>query len=110
MEHEETIIQAKIVAHLQELGIFCHSVPNEAASSAKQMMRLISMGLRRGVADLVVWWPDGIGYLEVKTEKGKQSEAQKTFEKRCVGYGVSYDIIRSINELETAILRHRKEI
>lgn len=87
MEHEETIIQAKIVAHLQEKGIFCHSVPNEAASSAKQMMRLISMGLRRGVADLVVWWPDGIGYLEVKTERASNPKRKKPLKNDALAMG-----------------------
>lgn len=105
---DEAVIQAKAVQLLQEERIFCHSVPNEGAGADLiRQTRLIAMGLRKGVADLVVWWPDGIGYLEMKKPGGKQSAEQKVFEQKCHEYGVSYDIAFSLDDVRNAINKHR---
>lgn len=102
----EATIQCEIVKYLQSLGIFCHSVPNEAGGrSAMMQMQLISMGLRPGVGDLIVWWrlPTGgtrLGYLEIKTATGKQSEYQVKFEKRCHNAGVGYAVCRSVADVK----------
>jgi hypothetical protein len=40
-----------------------------------------------------------IVWLEIKTEKGKQSEPQKTFEKDVLERGHWYQIIRSLDDL-----------
>lgn len=103
MRHEESKIQADIVALLELRQVFCHSVPNERASSARDMVRLKRQGLVPGVADLVVWvpYPEGIRieYWEVKTQKGKQSTSQKVFEDRCKMVGYKYRIVRSLDEV-----------
>lgn len=105
MQSEEAKIQAEVVQYLQSQKIFCHSVPNEAAGTQMiRQMQLIAMGLRKGVADLVVWWPDGrIGYLEMKDRKGRQSDVQKVFEKRCNDYGVRYDLARSVEDVKKLV-------
>jgi hypothetical protein len=77
------------------------------------MMQMVSMGLRPGVADLVVWWPAvggvEVGYVEVKTETGKQSDRQRRFQERCEEAGVPYMVVRSIDDvkLELAVRRRR---
>jgi hypothetical protein len=97
---------------LRAQGIYCHSVPNEAAgavSSKRQLGRLVSLkaaGLTAGVGDLVVWWPSGIGYLEVKTPKGRQSPKQKDFEQACIAYNVPYDVGRSVDEAVALIAQY----
>lgn len=98
------MIQEEIVRYLQKEKIFCHSVPNEADGRSKmRQAQLVAMGLRGGVADLVVWWPSmegiRIGYLEVKAKKGIQSERQKTFESLCKTNGIRYDLVRSLEEV-----------
>lgn len=101
----ENKIQAECFALLNRHGIFAHSVPNEGGGrSAVMQGQLVAMGLRKGVADMVVWWSSGIGYVEFKTSKGKQSEAQKTFERLCHERGISYDIVRSVDDMEKLIL------
>ena len=100
MQHPEAKIQVEIVKFLQQQEIFCHSVPNERRSSPQAMGRLIAMGLRPGVADLVVWWAHGIGYIEVKAEKGRLSDAQKKFKTRCENSGVSYDVVYSLYDVK----------
>ena len=112
----EKQIQTKIVQFLQSRGIFCHSVPNELAggtqSAAIRMGQFIAMGLRKGVADMVVWWEYGtVGYLEVKDAKGKQRKEQKVFEEKCKEHGLRYDLVRSVEDVEQLLynIRNRKE-
>ncbi len=65
---------------------------------------MITMGLRPGAADLVVWFPHReIGYLEVKTETGQLSENQRRFKKRCVENGVFYAVVRSVEDVQEII-------
>ena len=92
MNHKESKIQSEICKRLQDEGIFFHSVPNEAAGRDKiRQSLMVSMGLRKGVGDLIVWIPVSkneiqISYIEVKSETGKQSEQQIAFENLCNYY------------------------
>ena len=96
----ESRIQADIVKALREAGYFCHSVPNEQAhGNAVHTGQMVAMGLYPGVADLVVWLGSGrVAYLEVKNEKGKQSERQIAFASRCSDAGYPYRVVRSAAE------------
>lgn len=112
-EKSESRIQQEIVLYLQAHGIFCHSVPNEGAGGdALRSSKLVAMGMRAGVADLVVWYPSKsgveIGYIEVKDRKGKQSQRQMAFEEKCKASGISYSLVRSVQDVEE-ILAGRKE-
>jgi hypothetical protein len=102
MRNEEARIQADIVRYLSSQRIFCHSVPNEGAGTDKmRTMRMITMGLRPGTADLVVWLPwHEIGYLEVKTQVGKLSDTQLRFKKRCEDHGVFYAVVKSVEDVQ----------
>ena len=120
MNHDELAIQHDCVMYLRSLGIFCHSVPNEAGGRSKILQALlVSAGLVSGVADLVVWWPDqpfliplhrpypvNIGYVEIKTEDGKQSKNQRTFQKKCIEYGIEYAVIRSLEDMKRLVEVH----
>lgn len=102
----EDKIQADIVKYLRSKRIFSHSVPNEGAGrgNAIRTSRLVTMGLFSGVGDLVVWWhtPQGtrVGYLEVKTPKGRQSERQEHFQEMCEEAGIPYRVVRSVPEVK----------
>ena len=99
----EDRIQAEIVRYLRSRGIFCHSVPNEGAgrNNAVRTAQLVTTGLFPGVGDLVVWWPKGIGYLEVKTATGRQSERQKHFQEMCENNNIPYAVVRSVEDVQT---------
>lgn len=130
----ESKLQSECFKLLSSLGIYSHSVPNEAEGrSIIKQSQLVSMGLRKGVADLVVWWRDGviipfspknaklrrydpletklaitpysatIGYVEFKDKNGKLSQSQLTFQKLCSEHGISYDVVRSIEEMKEVI-------
>ena len=124
---KESLIQANIVKFLSDNFIFSHSIPNEAyGRSNVAQMQLVTMGLRSGTADLIDWIPlpgedweklyndmkEGIVtgekraimiYVEVKTATGKQSPAQKRFEKRCRVAGIYYKVVRSVEEVRRMI-------
>ena len=101
----EDRIQADIVKFLRHGGIMCHSVPNEGAgrANAVRTAQLVTMGLFSGVGDLVVWWRrDGrtvIGYLEVKTATGRQSDRQRHFQDLCECHGIPYHVVRSVEDV-----------
>ena len=101
----EAHIQADIVKFLRHEGVMCHSVPNEGAGrdGAIRTAQLITTGLYPGVGDLIVWWKkDGrtvIGYLEVKTATGRQSDRQKRFEEKCIEKGIPYHVVRSVEDV-----------
>ena len=104
MNQAEAKIQADIVAYLRGLGVFCHSVPNEAAgTNPVRQGILVTMGLFPGVADLIVWLPSGIAYVEVKTASGVQSTEQKKFEARCIESGIQYYLARSVDDMRNIL-------
>jgi hypothetical protein len=103
MRHEESKLQASLVRVLRDKGIFCHSIPNDFVRDARAMGTAVTMGLFPGVADLVVWWPSGIGYLEVKIPGGKLSTTQAKFQNRCSEAGIRYDVIYSMENLQNLL-------
>lgn len=96
----EARIQAEIVKAFQKAGVFIFSVPNEAAGGNKiRQGQMITMGLKPGVSDLVAFIPSrGVTFIEVKMPTGKQSPAQVRFEERCKEFGVSYCLVRSVDD------------
>lgn len=57
-----------------------------------------------GIADLlVIGGANKVTFLEVKTNKGKQSKEQKEFEDLCCKNGVKYAVVRSIKEALEAV-------
>jgi len=75
------------------------SIPNERESEAERI-RLVSIGLLRGVADLCVLRPDGVWFVEVKTPTGIQSKAQRSFQEQCAALGIRYELVRSVEEFQ----------
>ncbi len=116
-KNEELKIQAECFRYLRSMGIFCHSIPNEAdGRSVIAQQQLMAAGLTPGVADMLVWWPgknsDEVepGYLEFKTAKGRQSEYQKAFERKCREAGLEYNLVRSLDELKAVVVKRLKKV
>lgn len=110
----ETVLQISIVSALSLYAarynfLFFH-VPNESFSlgaagrgafSSRDHARLTTlkkMGLLPGVSDLVILSRGRAYCLEVKTQTGSQSDAQKLFERRCHETGIPYAVVRSVDE------------
>jgi hypothetical protein len=101
LKHDEDTIQASVCLALSALGVYFFAVPNSAAgkTTMQRAMRLKAMGVRAGVADLVIMGHGGQAcFLEIKTESGRLSESQKTFRDLCQRRGWPWGIARSVDE------------
>lgn len=110
----EAQIQAQIVETLRLLGFYVHSIPNEAMGKRSsdagfsRVHKLRRMGVVTGAADLAVWYAPGrVGYMEVKTKYGKQTQAQEQFEEDCRTFGIPYDVVRTVEEAQMTVLAWR---
>ncbi len=56
-----------------------------------------------GMADILVLIRDRYVWLEVKTERGRQSEAQRNFQAAIRGIGGICEVVRSADEAEGVI-------
>ena len=98
----ECIIQKQICQWLQLNRYFYFSIPNElgGANAAIRTARYKTLGLRSGSPDLCVALPNGLIYfLEVKNEKGKQSDSQIHFESELKKRDHYYFVVRSLDEV-----------
>lgn len=59
---------------------------------------LKQLGVVSGVADLLLIWRGGFGFIELKRQSGILSPAQKKFKGFCMSIGVRYEIARSVKE------------
>lgn len=99
----EHIIQKSIVRWFRkeypEYIIF--STNNEACYRNSYFLE---SGVLQGVSDLVVILPNKVLFVELKTERGKQSKSQKEFEVKINSIGYEYYIIRSLEDFKELIM------
>ena len=81
---KESDIQIEVVdwfkSKQSEYRFRIFSVPNEGQRKVWFLNKLVRMGLKSGVPDLILEFPKGrLVYLEIKTEKGKLSETQQNW-------------------------------
>ena len=81
---KESDIQIEVVEWLKskqsEYRMRFFSIPNEGQRKVWFLNKLVKMGLKSGVPDLVIEFPQGrMVYLEIKAEKGKLSETQQNW-------------------------------
>lgn len=105
----ESALQMKIVQAIRASGLCVFSVPNEALGKIRargdrnRIMRLKSMGMLSGVSDLVVVLKNKVLFLEVKTDRGLQSEKQTMFQETVESLGHEYFVVHSVEEALSAI-------
>ena len=75
------------------------SVPNERADF-REIARLKSTGLLSGASDMILVMPNEVVFVEVKDEKGKQSDNQLKFEGKIKSIGHRYILVRSLEEFK----------
>mgnify|MGYP003598007570 CR=1 FL=1 len=76
------------------------SVPNGGTRNMLEAKKLKQTGAMAGVSDLIVLLPSKCFFVELKIEKGIQSEVQKTFEERVNNLSFDYFIIRSLEDFK----------
>lgn len=98
----EDQIQQQIIIYYRNLfkGLI-FSVPNGGTRNLLEAKKLKATGLMAGVADLIILKPNAeCIFVEVKKDKGVQSEVQKSFENKVKDLGFRYYIVRSLDEFK----------
>lgn len=95
----ESAIQIAIVAHFRRTyeGYAVH-VPNGGRRGRLEAIRFKRMGVQPGVTDLIFFTPRGCYVMEVKTETGVLSDAQKKFITALQNMGFDCAIVHSFDE------------
>lgn len=98
----ETQLQAKVFQHCNNMYrhlCYVFAVPNGGTRNPVEAMTMKATGTRAGVSDLIFLFPEGRSvFMELKTETGKQSDAQIAFEKRVIELGFNYHVCRNFEE------------
>lgn len=82
----EAQIHKSVVAHWRSLGL-----PGTLVATLPNMGAMGQHGLTKGLPDLMVMAPGlPIGFIELKADKGRLSDAQVSFSLRCFELGVPW--------------------
>lgn len=80
------------------------SIPNGGTRNKLEAMTMKATGLLAGASDLIVILPNSkLLFIEVKIDKGLQSEKQIDFENRVKKLGYDYFIVRSLDEFKNIV-------
>ena len=87
-------------------------IPNGGRRDAAEAAKFKEMGVRAGVPDLEFALPNkfyhGL-YIEMKSEKGRQSEKQKRYQFLLEGQGYRYVVCRSLQDFQDIMNDYIKE-
>jgi hypothetical protein len=107
---QQAIVQyLSLIANGKDLVYF--SIPNEAwgAGRRKKILsgpeygkinELKKMGMLPGCADLCIVYNEKAYFIEVKTDTGKQSQAQILFMDNVLKAGCEYAVCRSVDDVK----------
>ena len=78
---------------------------NQKARNAIEGNKMKALGVVAGVSDLILLRPGGIAiFLELKTDTGKQSNAQAAFQATVESLGFRYAILTSLPQFKELLL------
>ena len=108
--HEESHIQIQMVNwfRLQYPSYIIAAIPNGGRRNAVEAKIMKGEGVLAGFSDLIVVAFNSILFVEVKTEKGKQSALQKKFQSDIERLGFQYSVCRSLQDFQLTIERWLK--
>lgn len=111
----EASIQQQVRTYLAAAGIDAVHVPNgthlagDRVARAKQSNALKKAGVLPGMADLILFdrrFIRRVGFLEVKSDKGRLSPAQEAFAELCEGiWHLPYAVVRSVADANAALIQ-----
>jgi hypothetical protein len=99
---QDIVIWFKNNYQIQGKGLI-FSVPNGGSRNLIEAKKLKQTGATAGVSDLIVLLNKKCLFVELKIEKGFQSEVQKEFQKRVEALGFEYHLVRSLEQFKTTI-------
>jgi len=80
------------------------AVPNGGSRNILEAKNLKLTGQMAGVSDLIVLLGNKCIFVEVKIEKGIQSDVQVIFQKRVEFLGFEYILVRSLQDFENIFI------
>lgn len=98
MRHIEDNLQRTIIRYLRLKRILVFAVPNGGSRNVREAHNLKLSGVLAGVSDLIILMQKRAVFVELKTDKGRQSEYQKKFQQDVEGLGFEYLIWRSLDD------------
>ena len=96
----EAQITKAVMDHWRTCGLektLVASIPNMGARG--------QYGLTKGLPDLLVITPGGVGFIELKTEKGRPTKEQQAFKVLCISNEIRHSITYG-REQPIKILEH----
>ena len=108
----EDTLQIQCVQYFDRLHLrnaFLHHSPNGGARDAREGAKFKKMGVRAGYPDLTLLYDGKTAFIELKTEKGYLSFAQKEFRSWAQNNGFEWYLVRSFDEF-IQVLKHLKLI
>lgn len=105
MKQQESILQSNCVKwfRYQYPKALIFAVPNGGSRNLIEAKKLKKEGVMAGVSDLIVVFKNRMLFIEMKTEKGRQSKTQKEFQNRITALGYEYHICRNFDEFKSTI-------
>ena len=101
---QQIIIWYKNNYQIKGLGLI-FSVPNGGSRHILEAKTLKATGQMAGVSDLIILMPNAKTiFVEVKVEKGVQSDKQKDFENVVTALGFEYYLIRSLEQFKNIFI------
>ena len=96
----------RFLSMYENLGKLYYIRNNSGAISSdyKGKIRMIRYG-KSGSSDIIIFMPNRTIFVEVKTEKGKQTDNQIEFQNAITKLGYEYYIVRDLMEVDAIIKR-----
>jgi hypothetical protein len=109
MFHEESKLQRQCVQwfRVQFPRLVLFAIPNGGRRGKVEAAIMRGEGVLAGVADLFLMLPvmeyNGL-FIEIKTPGGRQSDAQRVFERKAIENGYFYKICQTFEEFRDTVL------
>ena len=111
--HGEDFLSNQVAQYLKVLtleekleGVWFH-VPNESVVGDRmdivRIKRKQCLGMINGAPDFIITTRSKTIFIELKTDKGRQTESQKMFEKWSSKHNIAYSVCRSLDEVSQVL-------
>lgn len=100
--HLEDTLQMQVAKYLriQYPRLLAFHVPNGGKRNPREGARFKAMGVRPGVADILLFWGfNKKAAIELKAGKNKLEDSQETFRDQWVETGGYYSLCRSLDDV-----------
>lgn len=104
-KHYEDDLQRDVMQfiRLQYPHIISFHCPNGGKRGAREAARLKRQGVLAGVSDILLYWQDGYGAIELKYGNNDMSKPQSYFAERLLKFGGKFAVCRSVDEVKATL-------